>query len=126
MNAHAYEGNQNAEDDATEQGVAKHLTGFAEVVGTNKVCHLYRKTSGKGTQQATDKPCGGLDEAYACRSLCTQMAHHRSVDEEHHDCGNLCQHGGNTQPHDEVELLAAVHGASRANRFHQIFCLFAI
>ena len=65
MNAHADEGYQDAEDDAAEQRVAKHLTGFAEVVGSDEVGYLNRETCGKGTQQAADKPGGGLDESDA-------------------------------------------------------------
>ena len=37
MNAHADEGYQDAEDDAAEQRVAKHLAGFAEVENYNNV-----------------------------------------------------------------------------------------
>ena len=41
MNAHADEGYQGAEDDAAEQREAKHLAGFAEVVGSDEVGYLH-------------------------------------------------------------------------------------
>ena len=94
------------------ESVANDVTGFLEIVGTDEVCGLNRKTHGNCTGQTAKQPDGALDQPNGRGSLSTEAAHHGLIYEEHHHVGDLSQDRGKTQLENQVEFIAGGHRLS--------------